>query len=98
MTAKMGLRKWAGTELLALFLFVAMLAFAGLAASRQFGVPGTPEGGTVGDDPRGDVHLEGSAVALYLSLWNRSDEITATDDFDELWRSVPGVRWSTDDK
>lgn len=44
-------------------------------------------------DPRGDVHLEGSPVALYLTLWNRSDEISATDDFDDLWRSVPGVSW-----
>lgn len=45
------------------------------------------------DDPQGDVHLEGGPVSLYLTLWNRSDEITATDDFDDLWRSAPGVEW-----
>lgn len=40
------------------------------------------------DDPHGDVHLEGSAVALYLTLWNRSDEIAATDDFEDLWKGA----------
>ena len=27
---------------------------------------------------RGDVRLEGPAVAVYLTLWNRSDELTST--------------------
>ena len=39
-----------------------------------------------------DVVLEGSAVALYLTLWNRSDEVTA-DGF-ELWRDLARVNWS----
>lgn len=38
--------------------------------------------------PRGDVLLEGSPVALYLTLWNRSDEIGAPD----LWHDS-AVRW-----
>jgi uncharacterized protein (TIGR03083 family) len=38
-----------------------------------------------------DVELEGSAVALYLALWNRSEEIQA-DGFD-LWRSTARVTW-----
>ena len=28
---------------------------------------------------RGDVRLEGSAVAVYLTLWNRSDELDVAD-------------------
>lgn len=44
-------------------------------------------------DPRGDVHLEGSLTALYLTLWNRSDEVTATEDFEHLWRGGADVTW-----
>jgi uncharacterized protein (TIGR03083 family) len=45
-------------------------------------------------DVRGhaDVVLEASAEALYLALWNRTDEVTA-DGF-ELWRDVAGVTWA----
>ena len=35
--------------------------------------------------PTGDVRLEGPAVAVYLTLWNRSDETDLVD----LWRSAP---------
>ena len=35
-----------------------------------------------------DVRLEGPAVAVYLTLWNRSDELDPVD----LWRSAP-VTW-----
>ena len=37
---------------------------------------------------RCDVRLEGPAVAVYLTLWNRSDEL----DLIDLWRSAP-VTW-----
>jgi uncharacterized protein (TIGR03083 family) len=37
---------------------------------------------------RCDVRLEGLAVAVYLTLWNRSDELDLVD----LWRSAP-VTW-----
>ncbi len=40
----------------------------------------------------GDVLLEGSAVALYLTLWNRSDEVEPDRGFD-LWRDAAQVRW-----
>ena len=40
----------------------------------------------------GDVLLEGSAVALYLTLWNRSDEVAPDHGFD-LWRDAAQVRW-----
>lgn len=39
-------------------------------------------------DPRGDIELAGSAVALYLTLWNRSDEVTAP----QLWEET-AIRW-----
>ena len=39
-----------------------------------------------------DVVLEGPVVALYLSLWNRSAEITA-DGF-ALWRDLARITWS----
>ena len=41
---------------------------------------------------RADVVLEASAEALYLVLWNRSDEVVA-DGFD-LWRRAARVTWS----
>lgn len=43
--------------------------------------------------PDGDVLLEGSAVALYLTLWNRSDEVAPGSEW-ELWREGAQVRWS----
>jgi uncharacterized protein (TIGR03083 family) len=43
-------------------------------------------------DEHADVVLRGSAVALYLTLWNRSDE-AATDGFG-LWADATGVTWS----
>jgi uncharacterized protein (TIGR03083 family) len=43
------------------------------------------------DHEHADVVLEGSAVALYLALWNRSEEIQA-DGFD-LWRSTACITW-----
>jgi len=39
-----------------------------------------------------DVVLEASAEALYLALWNRTDEVTA--DGIELWRDVARVTWA----
>lgn len=39
-------------------------------------------------DPRGDVELAGSPVALYLTLWNRSDEIGAP----ALWQDT-AITW-----
>ena len=40
-----------------------------------------------------DTVLEGDPVALYLTLWNRSDEVSPTGDWD-LWRDSAQVRWS----
>ena len=40
----------------------------------------------------GDVLLEGSAVALYLTLWNRSDEVLPDHGFD-VWRDHARIRW-----
>lgn len=44
-------------------------------------------------EAEGDVLLEGSAAALYLTLWNRSDEVVPSGDWD-LWREGAQVRWS----
>lgn len=44
-------------------------------------------------DVPADVELAGSAVALDLTLWNRSDEVSPTGDWD-LWRDSAQVRWS----
>jgi len=41
-----------------------------------------------------DVRLEGSAVALYLTLWNRSDEVAPTGDGLDLWRTGARVTWT----
>jgi hypothetical protein len=38
---------------------------------------------------RCEVRLEGPAVSVYLTLWNRSDELDPVD----LWRSAP-VTWA----
>jgi uncharacterized protein (TIGR03083 family) len=43
-------------------------------------------------DEQADVVLRGSAVALYLTLWNRSDE-AAGDGFG-LWAEATSVTWS----
>lgn len=47
-------------------------------------------------DPNADVVLSGSAVALYVGLWNRGDEIVQTGSTSalETWHSVQRVRWS----
>ncbi len=41
-----------------------------------------------------DVVLRGGAVALYLTLWNRSDEITPERGDWDLWPQHAQVRWS----
>jgi uncharacterized protein (TIGR03083 family) len=43
-------------------------------------------------DEGADVVLRGSAVALYLTLWNRSDEVS--DERFELWAESVRVSWS----
>ena len=58
---------------------------------------------TVGEEPAvttrhaghvdGDIVLDGSAVALYLTLWNRSDEVVPDRGFD-LWRDAARIRWA----
>ncbi len=40
-----------------------------------------------------DILLEGTAVQLYLSLWNRSDEVVPESDWD-LWVEGAQIRWS----
>jgi uncharacterized protein (TIGR03083 family) len=48
------------------------------------------------DDERclaSDVRLEGSPVALYLTLWNRSDEVAAESDVRDLWREGSRINW-----
>jgi uncharacterized protein (TIGR03083 family) len=51
---------------------------------------------TPGDTEAADVVFSGSAVQLYLSLWNRADEITTNGrpDVVDQWRSQIRVRWS----
>lgn len=46
--------------------------------------------------PDGDSLLRGPAVALYLTLWNRSDEVTpcSDDDWDATWRGGAGITWA----
>ena len=41
-----------------------------------------------------DTVVGGSAVQLYLGLWNRGEEITCDSDFLAGWREVMRVRWS----
>ena len=48
---------------------------------------------TVTDDGPGD-EVSGTAAQLYLGLWNRGDEITASGDFVERWRAAQRIRWS----
>ena len=45
-------------------------------------------------DPDGDVVLAGPPVALYLTLWNRSDEVTPQDSSLDVWRDLARVTWS----
>lgn len=40
-----------------------------------------------------DVRLEGPAVALYLTLWNRSDEVSADSRVLDLWRDRSQIVW-----
>jgi hypothetical protein len=51
---------------------------------------------TVGAAERPEVVFSGTAVQLYLSLWNRADEMTAEGRSDAVdqWRSAVRVRWS----
>jgi hypothetical protein len=44
-------------------------------------------------DPQGDVVLAGSPVALYLTLWNRSDEVVPEDAARDRWQSLTRVTW-----
>lgn len=50
---------------------------------------------TVGAADAADAELSGSAVQLYLGLWNRGNEITARGRADvlDLWREHVRVRW-----
>ena len=50
----------------------------------------------LGDTRRPDVVFSGTAVQLYLSLWNRADEITTEGRSDLLnqWRQQIRIRWS----
>jgi uncharacterized protein (TIGR03083 family) len=41
---------------------------------------------------RADVRLEGPAVAVYLTLWNRSDELDVDEAARNPWRSAP-ITW-----
>jgi uncharacterized protein (TIGR03083 family) len=56
--------------------------------------------GPIVTDPSGaersDVTFSGTAAQLYLSLWNRADEITAAGRSDvlEQWRARIRIRWS----
>jgi hypothetical protein len=43
-------------------------------------------------DADGDTLLAGDPVALYLTLWNRSDEVSPSGDWG-LWRDGAQVRW-----
>jgi uncharacterized protein (TIGR03083 family) len=51
---------------------------------------------TVGEAERPEVVFSGTAVQLYLSLWNRADEMTTEGRSDAVdqWRSAVRVRWS----
>jgi hypothetical protein len=51
---------------------------------------------TPGDTKWPKAVLSGTAVQLYLSLWNRADEITTDgrSDIVNQWRSQIRIRWS----
>lgn len=44
--------------------------------------------------PEGDVVLEGDPVGLYLTLWNRSDEVAPVGSGWDLWQDGAQVRWT----
>ena len=50
---------------------------------------------TLGETAEPDVVFSGTAVRLYLGLWNRADEITVRGRPDTLeeWRSAVRIRW-----
>lgn len=41
-----------------------------------------------------DLHLSGGAVALYLTLWNRSAEVVPEGGSLDLWRELSAIRWT----
>lgn len=45
-----------------------------------------------GGDGAADIEIRGPAVALYLTLWNRSDELSG--DGVDLWADGAGVSWA----
>lgn len=51
---------------------------------------------TPGETSRSDVVFSGTAVQLYLSLWNRANEIATNgrSDVIDQWRSQIRIRWS----
>ena len=51
---------------------------------------------TPGETGRPEAVFSGTAVQLYLSLWNRADEITSNgrSDLVDQWRSQIRIRWS----
>ncbi|WP_089014203.1 maleylpyruvate isomerase family mycothiol-dependent enzyme [Micromonospora inositola] len=51
---------------------------------------------TPGEAKRADVVFSGTAVQVYLSLWNRADEIATEgrSDVVDQWRSQIQIRWS----
>ena len=51
---------------------------------------------TPGAIERPEVVLSGTAVQLYLSLWNRADELTTNgrSDLIDQWRKQIRIRWS----
>lgn len=58
--------------------------------------PGPPVTTTfTGAGPEVDIELAGSAVALYLTLWNRSDEASPSEGPDtwEGWRDSAQITW-----
>ncbi len=61
---------------------------------RSWQVHTSSEPATVERDVHGhaDVVLEASAETLYLALWNRTDEVTASGF--EMWRDVARVTWA----
>jgi uncharacterized protein (TIGR03083 family) len=61
-----------------------------VAVSDRPAVTATMPGEEVAD--RADVRLEGPAAALYLTLWNRSDELDLTDAARDPWRAAP-ITW-----
>ena len=51
---------------------------------------------TPGETERPEALFSGTAVQLYLSLWNRADEITSNgrSDLVDQWRRQIRIRWS----